>query len=153
MFRNLALIVAASASAIVADKEKSTIDLLDRTVWVDVGIVTNADTLSARRIAGLRSCPAVTMSFEKAIDGIVQVFYAGIATRTHYAPVRVSVDGKGRTISLYTAGNPMPAEVLHLSRDGTELVQDVAGFHPHTFLKCTAWDAKPSGQKNPRARH
>jgi hypothetical protein len=145
------LVLAIRASAAAASPQqgsKSPIDRLDRSVWVQLELWENPDKLSAKRRAELKSCVTPSMSFEKNEDGLVQIFYAGVAMHTRYAPVKVSSDKAGTTLSLYNGSDHPPAEILRLNSDGTRLVQESAGFRPHIFLRCTAWDTvKPPNQK------
>jgi hypothetical protein len=144
----LALAMGASAAASgVQQGLKSPLDRLDHSIWMQLGLWENPDKLSAKRRTELKSCAAPSMSFEKSDDGLVQVFYAGVAMHTRYAPVKISISRTGATVSLYNGSNHPPAEVLRLNADGTRLVQESPGFHAHTFLRCTAWDTVRPNQK------
>jgi hypothetical protein len=113
------------------------IRLLDRTVWIDIGVGRTAGQLSPKEMAALKLCKEPSMGFETTTGRIVQTFYAGMALRTDYASASMQSDRPGKTIVLFLPGNPHPAETLHLLKDGSMLVQETPGFRPHTFVKCT----------------
>jgi hypothetical protein len=117
--------------------------LLDRTVWVDIGLGRTLGELSAKEIVSLKACKQASMGFQKTALGLAQTFYAGLALRTEYASARMRPDESGGTVFLFLPGSIRPAETLHLSRDTTVLVQQTPGFRPHTYLKCVFPPEKP----------
>jgi hypothetical protein len=122
--------------------------LLDRTVWIDIGLGQTLGQLNSREIAALKTCKQPSMGFEITQQAIVQTFYAGVALRTNYASAATQSDRSGTTILLYLRGNSGAAETLHLSEGGAVLVQQTPGFRPHTFLKCVFPPEKPAGNKS-----
>ena len=146
----LALTIGASAATGASDRHQSAIDLLDHTVWSELGLWENPAKLTPRRLAELRACANPSMSFEKTGDGLEQIFYAGIALRTHYSPVKAAESKQGTTISLYSGGNNAHAEILRLGSDRAALIQEAPGFRPHAFVRCDFPDRgkPPKGRTN-----
>jgi hypothetical protein len=110
--------------------------LLDRTVWVDIGLGRTLVSISSKQIADLRRCNEPTMSFRKTEAGWVQTFYSGIAMTTTYISAREKQDEAGTTVFLYSLTRRAPAETIHLSKAGDVLAQETPGFRLHTFVKC-----------------
>jgi hypothetical protein len=139
LLSSLLMSPAAAAAADIAH-------LLDRTVWVDIGIGRTLPSLSAKEIAQLKRCKEPTMAFQKTDSGWVQTFYPGVAMRTAYASVLAETNGSATTIRFFSEGRSAPAETLHLLNGNSVLVQEAPGFRPHTFLKCVFAD---EGKKRP----
>ena len=124
--------------------------LLDRSVWIDIGLGRKLNALTAKQVLELRKCHEPTMAFQRSGGTWVQSFYAGIEMRTIYASVIAKTDSAGTTVLFYTAGNREPAETLRIAQSGDVLVEQTRGFRPHTFLKCDpprAATSKPRPKK------
>lgn len=123
--------------------------LLDRSVWIDIGLGRKLNALTPKQLVELRKCHEPTMAFQRSGRTWVQSFYAGIETRTIYASVTAEPDSAGTTVLFYTAGNREPTETLRIARMGDVLVEQTRGFRPRTFLKC---DPPKSASSKPRPR-
>lgn len=120
--------------------------LLDRTVWIDIGLGRKFATLTPRQVAELKRCKEPTMAFQKAERGWVQSFYAGIEMRTVYSAAVLKNESAGSTILLYVEARALPVETLSIAKTGDVLVEQTQGFRPHTFLKCSP--AEPARPKH-----
>jgi len=116
--------------------------LLDRTVWVDIGIGRTLQSLSVKEIAQLKRCKEPTMAFEKTESGWNQIFYPGIAMRTTYVSAAAEANGGSTTIRFLSEGRSAPAETVRLLNGNSVLVQETPGFRSHTFLKCVFADER-----------
>ena len=127
--------------------EPEVVSLLDRTVWVDIGIGRNLASLSAKEVTELKACRTATMAFRKTDAGWEQIFYTGIETRTVYAFARLVKNGAEITIRFFTQGRLAPVETVRLLPRQNALVEETPGFRPHTFLQCnfSRPDAKGHG--------
>ena len=124
------------ASAARAEGAPDIARLLDRTVWVDIGLGRTLVSISAKQIADLRRCKEPTMSFQKRKAGWVQTFYPGMAMTTTYNSAALAENDTATTISFFTSGKRAPTETVHLSKAADVLVQETPGFRPHTFVRC-----------------
>jgi hypothetical protein len=113
--------------------------LLDRTVWIDVGIGRTLASLTAKDIATLKRCKAPTLYFEKSGNGVAETLYPGMTMRTEYPRATTAQQAGKTTIVLYSLGSSQPAETLQLTNGGTVLVQQTRGFRPHTLLRCNTY--------------
>lgn len=124
--------------------------LLDRTVWIDIGLGRTLNALTPKQIAELRKCKEPTMALQESGEVWVQSFYAGIEMRTVYSSATRKVDPTGTTVLFYISGHSGPAETLRIMPGGDILVEQTRGFRPHTFLKCDPPNANPVKNKAPR---
>jgi hypothetical protein len=144
-----ALLLAAIAAAVgitsarAAETHPQT--LLDRTVWIDIGIGRTLATMKPKEMAALKRCKEPTAYFEKMGDGLAETLYAGMSMRTEYPRIAVAPQAGRTNIQLYLAGNSQPGEILQLRNDGTVLVQQTRGFRPHILVRCTI---SPTKSKN-----
>ena len=113
--------------------------LLDRTVWVDIGIGRSLATMSPKEIAALKRCKEPTVYFERSANGLAETLYAGMTMRSEYLRMSLTQNGGRATILLYDTGSTQPTETLQLTNSGTVLVQQTRGFRRHTFLRCNTW--------------
>jgi hypothetical protein len=118
--------------------------LLDRTVWVDIGIGKNPATMSRKAIAALKRCKEPTLYFEKMGKGLAETLYTGMTMRSEYPRMSLTRNVGTIKILLYNAGSTQPTETLQLISDGAVLVQQTRGFRPRIFLRC---DASPPVRK------
>jgi hypothetical protein len=131
-FAAAVLIVEAAAVSAELNAQK----VLDRTVWIDIGIGRTLATMKPKEIAALKRCKEPTLFFEKSGAGLAETLYAGMTMRTEYPRASLTRRGNNNLILLYGAGNSQPAETLQLTPDGTVLTQQTRGFRPHTLLRC-----------------
>ena len=113
--------------------------LLDRTVWVDIGIGRSLATMSPKEIAALKRCKEPTIYFERSGNGVAETLYAGMTMRSEYPRMSLKQNVGTIKILLYNAGSTQPSETLQLTNGGTVLVQQTRGFRRHTFLRCNTW--------------
>jgi hypothetical protein len=118
--------------------------LLDRTVWVDIGIGQVLATMRPKEIAALKRCKEPTVYFERSGNGLAETLYAGMTMRSEYPRMSLTQDGGTTTILLYNEGSTQPSETLQLMNSGTVLILQTRGFRPHTLLRCNTW---PSAAK------
>ena len=123
--------------------------LLDRSVWIDIGLGRKLNALTPKQVLELRKCHEPTMAFQRSGGAWVQSFYAGIEMRTVYASATAETSSAGTTVLFYIAGNREPAETLHIAQRGDVLVEQTRGFRPRTFLKC---DPQKPATSKPRPR-
>jgi hypothetical protein len=140
-----AAIAAASAGWAAPDAR----ELLDRTVWVDIGVGRTLSAMKPKEIVTLRRCKEPTLYFEKTEIGLAETFLAGIAIRTEYIHVSLTRTAGKAIVLLYDGNSSKAAEALQLTNDNTVLIQQTRGFRPHTFLRCAA---SPAPAKAPLAR-
>jgi hypothetical protein len=134
----LTFLAAATAQAQTGlTREAQWTQLLDRTVWIDIGLGRSLKTLTPKQIADLRKCREPTMALQKSGGVWIQSFYAGIEMRTTYSSANVKTRPAGTTVLFYTSAHPEPAETLRIAPGGEMLVEQTRGFRPHTFLKCS----------------
>ncbi len=147
----LGFLTAAAAQAQTGSKSDAPLrQLLDRTVWIDIGLGRDLNRLTPKQITDLKRCREPTMAFQLS-DGLwTQSFYAGIEMRTVYSSATRKTDLTGTTVLFYIAGHSEPAETLRIARSGDVLVEQTHGFRPHTFLKCDPPHANPVKNKAPR---
>ena len=112
--------------------------LLDRTVWIDIGIGRTLAAMKPTEKAALRRCKEPTMYFEKTDKGVAETFYSGMMMRTEYTRASVTRNPERIVILLFVSNDPKPAETLQLMNRETVLVQQTRGFRPHTLLRCTS---------------
>jgi len=117
--------------------------LLDRTIWVDIGVGRDIASLSPQERTTLKRCTEPTMGFRYVGNAWEQSFYAGIETRTAYTSAVVTNRAAGKTIAFYMAGSRAPAETIRLSTDGDVLIEQTPGFRPHTLLRCNLPEPAP----------
>lgn len=129
-----ALLFAAATAASVQSPDAQ--KLLDRTVWIDIGIGRTLASLKPKEIAALKRCKEPTLYFEKSGNGLAETLYAGMTMRTEYPRATIAQQASTTTIVLYTLGSSRPAETLQLMKGGAVLVQQTRGFRPHTLLRC-----------------
>ena len=125
-----------ASAATVSAAEPNAQKLLDRTVWIDIGIGRTLATMKPKEIAALKRCKEQTLFFEKSGAGLAETLYSGMTMRTEYPHASLTRDGNSTVILLYGANSSQPAETLQLMRDGTALLQQTRGFRPHTLLRC-----------------
>lgn len=113
--------------------------LLDRTVWVDIGIGQVLAAMNPKQIAALKRCNEPTVYFETSGKGLSETLYAGLTMRSEYPRMSLTQNGGTTTILLYNAGSTQPSETLELTNGGTVLVQQTRGFRPRTLLRCNTW--------------
>ena len=122
--------------ATVSVTEPNAQKLLDRTVWIDIGIGRTLATMKPKEIAALKRCKEPTLFFEKSGAGLAETLYAGMTMRTEYPHASLTRNGNGTVVLLYSANSSESAETLQLTPDGTVLTQQTRGFRPHTLLRC-----------------
>lgn len=139
MWREALLLLAAAASPAgqTAVSDAALLRLLDRTVWIDIGLGRSFPKLTARQIAELKRCKEPTMAFEKSNGVWSQSFYAGLEMRTVYSSAVLKSDALGKVVLFYTPGRGAPVETLRVAKTGDLLIEQTQGFRPRTFLKCT----------------
>src|ERR1043165_6078416 len=139
MWREALLLLAAAASPTgqTAVSDAALLRLLDRTVWIDIGLGRSFAKLTRGQIVELKRCKEPTMGFEKSSGVWTQSFYAGLEMRTVYSSAVLRSDALGKVVLFYTAGRGAPVETLHIAKTGDVLVEQMQGFRPRTFLKCT----------------
>ena len=147
----LTILAAATAQAQTGlTSEAQLRQLLDRTVWIDIGLGRSLKTLTPKQITDLRKCREPTMALQKSGAAWVQSFYAGIEMRTRYSSANVKTGLAGTTVLFYVSGHPEPAETLRIAPSGDVLMEQTRGFRPHTFLKCAPPKINPARTKAPR---
>jgi hypothetical protein len=124
--------------------------LLDRTVWIDIGIGRTLASLRPKEMAALKRCKEPTLYFEKSGDGLAETLYAGMTMRTEYPRVSVTQNAGTTTILVYAGNDPQPAETLQLTNGGSVLVQQTRGFRPHTLLRCAPSPARVTAPQSVR---
>lgn len=133
-------------SSAAADAAPDIAQLLDRTVWIDIGIGRTLPSISPKELVQLKQCKEATMAFQKTDSGWVQTFYPGMTMRTAYVSAIAEANGGITTIRFFSAGRSAPAETVRLLNGNNVLVQEAPGFRAHTFVKC----AFPDEEKKKR---
>jgi hypothetical protein len=133
----LLLTTAATPANQMAGSDAALERLLDRTVWIDIGLGRNLARLPPGEIAELKRCKVPTMAFDKSSGVWAQSFYAGLEMRTVYSSAVLRSDSFGKVVLFYTEGRGAPVETLHIAKTGDLLVEQTQGFRPRTFLKCS----------------
>jgi hypothetical protein len=148
MWREALFLLAAAATSIyqMPTSDADLVSLLDRTVWIDIGLGRKLANLTPGQIAELKRCKEPTMALEKSGGVWMQSFYAGIEIRTIYTSAVLKSDSAGETVLFYSAGKPTPAEILHISHNEDVAVEQTRGFRPRIFLKCSP--PKAAGRKH-----
>src|SRR5690242_15472318 len=139
MWQEALLLLAAAATPVdqPARSDAALVRLLDRTVWIDIGLGRSLAGLTPGEIADLKRCKVPTMAFERSSGAWTQSFYAGLEMQTVYSSAVLRSDSVGTVVLFYTAGRAAPVETLHIAKTGDLLVEQTQGFRPHTFLKCS----------------